>query len=269
MTVEEKFRALDALFAAGDFKTAEAKLTGWIAQADRENHPAELLSLYNELEGLYRTTNRAGQAVEVSDRALALIETLGLTGTIHHATTLINGATANAVLGRTAQALELYRQAMDLLERLGQQDSYQMAALCQNISHCYQQMGEYQQALAFLRRALDLVRHFEGTQGEVATTGTSIALCLMALGRLEEAEDCLKQSLAYYESEAGTGDGHYASALSAAGELYWRTGKLEEAARCYEKALAFNRAHFGDTHSNAILADNLEKIRREQRQVAT
>ena len=269
MTMEEKFRALDALFAAGDLETAEAKLTGWIDQAEGERDLGALLSLCNELEGLYRTTGRAERAVDVSGRALELIGVMGLTGTIHHATTLINRATANTVLGRTARALELYRQAMDLLERLGQQDSYQMAALCQNMSHCCQQLGEYRQALEFLRRALELVGRFEGTRGEVAATHTSMALCLMALSRLEEAEDCLEQSLAYYESEAGAGDGHRASALSAAGELYWRRGKLEEAARCYEKALAFNRARFGETHSNAILEANLEKIRREQGQVAT
>lgn len=267
MTTEEQFQTLDALFAAGDFRTAEAKLTGWIDQAERENRPGELLSLYNELEGLYRTTGRAEQAVEISRRALALVEDLGLTGTIHHATTLINGATANTVLGRTHQALEMYRQAMELLEGLGQQDSYQMAALCQNISHCCQQLGDYGQALAYLRRALDLVGRFETTRGEVAATHTSMALCLMALGCLEEAADYLEQSLAYYESEAGAGDGHYASALAAAGELSWRRGELEEAAQCCEKALAFNRAHFGQTHSSAILEENLEKIRRQQRQV--
>ena len=185
MTMEEKFRALDALFAAGDLETAEAKLTDWIDQAEGERDLGALLSLYNELEGLYRTTGRAERAVEVSGRALELIGIMGLTGTIHHANTLINRATANTVLGRTARALELYRQAMDLLEGLGQQDSYQMAALCQNMSHCCQQLGEYRQALEFLRRTLELVRRFEGTRG-VAGAIKPIPF------RLPAAEDLLR-----------------------------------------------------------------------------
>lgn len=261
--MEEKFRELDALFAEGKMKDAEEKLTRWVDQARQEHDRGALLSLYNELEGLYRTTGRAERAVDISSQALALIDAMGLEGTIHHATTLLNGATANTVLGHTDRALDMYQQARSILESLGQQNSYQMAALCQNISHCYQQKGEYAQALEFLRRALALVSKFEHTQGEAASTRTSIALCLMALGQLDEAEKYLTESLDYYESGIQPGDGHYSSALAAAGEFYWRKKEPEKALDYYQRALAFNRAHFGHTHSNDIIQSNMDKIRRE------
>ena len=267
MDMQEKFRQLDEYYAKGDLKGAEDSLTAWVEEAEEAGNLGALLALYNELEGLYRTTKRADQAVEMSGLALELIGMMGLNNTVHHATTLLNGATANLVLGNTDRALTMYQSALEIFQLQGQGESYQMAALYNNISHCYQQKGEYDQALEYLRKALELVSRFDNAQGDVATTRTAIGMCLMSMNRLDEAEAYILESLGYYEGDDGLRDGHYSSALSAAGELYWRRRDNAKALDFFRKALAFNQAYFGDTHSNTIIRNNIAKIQAESEAV--
>ena len=136
MGMEEMLKYLDALYANGDHNTAETHLLSWIEEAGMSGARLDLLTLYSELEGLYRVTNRVGQAVDLAERALALIDELGLTHTRHHVTALINCATSLVVQGNTDKALEMFRLALVLIKELGQQETYQAAALYNNISHC-------------------------------------------------------------------------------------------------------------------------------------
>ena len=102
MDVKDMLNQLDYLYNMGDLKEAERRLTNWLNQALDSRSYGTALTFYNEMEGLYRTTGRAKQAAEISDKALQLIELMGLKNTVHHATTLLNGATAN----RWAQNLD-------------------------------------------------------------------------------------------------------------------------------------------------------------------
>ena len=67
--------------------------------------------MYNELVGLYCSTARIPQAVEVSDKALGLSPVMGLGKTVHHATTLLNAATARRMAGDSDAALGQFLEA--------------------------------------------------------------------------------------------------------------------------------------------------------------
>ena len=84
MDIRKNLERLDALYAQGDLKTAEECLNSWLQTAREESNAAAMLTLFNEMEGLYRTTGRAGEAALISDKALSLIEQMGLENTIHH-----------------------------------------------------------------------------------------------------------------------------------------------------------------------------------------
>ena len=68
MGMEEMLKYLDALYANGDHNTAETHLLSWIEEAGMSGARLDLLTLYSELEGLYRVTNRVGQAVDLAER---------------------------------------------------------------------------------------------------------------------------------------------------------------------------------------------------------
>ena len=261
MDIRKNLERLDALYAQGDLKTAEASLNSWLQEAREEGNAAAMLTLFNEMEGLYRTTGRAGEAAMISDKALSLVEQMGLENTIHHGTTLLNGA--NRAAGNLRKALSMYQKAAHIFEALGQQNSYQMASLYNNISHIYQAQGEHEEALQSLNKALSLISGMENNGAELATTRVCMSLSYMALGRMEEAGEAITKSLAYYESPEGKTDGHYGSALSAAGELDWRQKNYDGAIAHMEKALEVTKSRFGENDGCRIIRKNLELIRKE------
>ena len=70
----------DSYLNKGKLKDAEALLLLSLQDVEEEGLYGARLTLLYELEGLYRTTGRARQAMEISEKALALISVLGLTG---------------------------------------------------------------------------------------------------------------------------------------------------------------------------------------------
>ena len=263
MNIKEMLAKLDYFYEMGRLKEAENLLDSSLVEAlEHRNHSAAL-TIYNELEGLYRTTGRAAKAAEISDKALELITLMGLCNTVHHATTLQNGATANRVAGNHTKALDMYSQAAEIYKNLGKSRSYQMASLYNNISHVYQCQNHYEKAFEYLSLALETIRELPENEAETATTQTCMALCLMELGDMEKAGFFLGEALAYYESAVGENDGHYSSALSAMGEFEWRCKNYDRAVFYYEKALRVTLARFGENYSCKIIRSNLEKIRRE------
>lgn len=94
MEIQKILTRYDSYLNKGKLKDAEVLLLLSLQDAEEEGLYGARLTLLNELEGLYRTTGRARQAIEISEKALALISVLGLTGQEPHAVTLLNGATA-------------------------------------------------------------------------------------------------------------------------------------------------------------------------------
>ena len=85
MNVNEMLTKLDGFYEQGLLKEAEDMLNAELAAAIEEKHYKAQLTIYNELEGLYRTTGRSVVAAQVCDEALELIDYLNLTDTVHHA----------------------------------------------------------------------------------------------------------------------------------------------------------------------------------------
>jgi len=264
MDVKDMLNQLDYLYNMGDLKEAERRLTNWLNQALDSRSYGAALTFYNEMEGLYRTTGRAKQAAEISDKALQLIELMGLKNTVHHATTLLNGATANRWAQNLDKALDMYQQAAEIYRSLDLKNSYLMASVYNNISHIYQQQNQHKKALDTLQSALNLVIKEQDSASEIATTKVAMSLSYMALGDMETAKEHLKAALDYYESEAGVNDGHYGSCLSALGEYFWRKEDYNNAIYTYEKALKVTRSRFGENEGCRVISRNLDIVRKEK-----
>ena len=264
MDVRRLLEHLDKLYQEGNLKDAEQCLTSWIADALYDNKYGAALTFYNELEGLYRTTGRAEKAAEAADKALQLIEAMGLTGTVHHATSLQNGATANRWAGNLEKALDMYLKAAEIYKAIGQENTYQMASLYNNISHIYQEQNQHEKALEYLTIAHKMALAMENCQSEVATTNVCMALSYMALGKMDDAKEKLDCAEKYYADEENRKDGHYGSALSAMGEYYWRLKDYDNAVSHLEKALEVTKERFGENAGCAVIRKNIDKIKKEQ-----
>ena len=182
MEIQKILTRYDSYLNMGKLKDAEALLLLSLQDAEEEGLYGARLTLLNELEGLYRSTGRARQALEISEKALALISVLGLTGQEPHAVTLLNGATACRAAGENEKALQMYRRAEQILRDLGQEEGYLMTALYNNISQAYLDLQQPQQALHYQQQALTQIRKFPDTKAEEATTQISMVQSLLMLG---------------------------------------------------------------------------------------
>lgn len=264
MNVKKLLEHLDKLYQEGNLQEAELCINSWIADAFDDDDYGAALTFYNELEGLYRTTGRAGKAAETSNQALQLIEAMGLNGTVHHATCLQNGATANRWAGNLEKALDMYLQAAEIYKTTGQESTYQMASLYNNISHIYQEQNLHEKALEYLATAYKMVSEMENCQSEAVTTQVCMALSYMALGRMTQAKENLDNAERCYNCKENRRDGHYGSALSAMGEYYWRLKEYDKAVSCLEKALEVTKERFGENAGCAVIRKNIDKIKKEQ-----
>lgn len=261
VNVQEKLAQLDAYFNDGKLAEAEQLLTSALQEAKNREEYGAALTFYNEMEGLYRTTGRAEEAALISEEALALIEKMGLNGSMPHGTTLLNGATANRVAGNPERALAMYHQAEQIFQAQGQERSYYMTALYNNISQVWQEQGEYERALAYQEKALAQIQTLRDSEAEMATTQVNMSLSLMALDRLTEAEEQLNAAFAYYESSLGKNDPHHSSALAAAGELACRRGGYEQAEAFFKQALQMTLNYYGENDACRVIRQNLAVVR--------
>ena len=158
MDTQQMFQELDRLYAQGKLDEAEEKMMGWMKEGLDSGNKSLCLMMCNEMEGLYRNTGRVAQAVDMADMALSLIAGMGLDGSIHHGTTLLNAATARRMAGDVEKALSQYREAEAIFKNLGKTDGYEMASLYNNISQIYQEQEEHEKALESLDKALELLR---------------------------------------------------------------------------------------------------------------
>jgi len=261
MDINQVLDQLDRLYAGGDLNEIQKFFDEKVRDAQWENDTAAMLTLYNEMEGFYRSTGRADFAVEISGYALRLIEEMGLQDTIFHATTLINGATAARMAGQNEDALKGYSQAENILKQLEKDKTYNMATLYNNVSQVYMELQETETALAYLEKALAIVEELPGTEAEAAITRENIALAQMNLGELERAKEMLDAAEAYFETEKGRNDRHVGSIYSSIGEYYYKTGNKEQAIAYYEKSAEAILRFFGKNAAYQTVQENIRMLK--------
>ena len=109
MDINKVLKEYDNMVLNHREKEAEGFLTESLTQAVGEGDTGAVLSLLNELVGFYREVNRYDEAILFSDKALAIMESVGLSGTKEYATTLINRANAQRAAGLLDDAIAAER----------------------------------------------------------------------------------------------------------------------------------------------------------------
>ncbi|MBF0722253.1 tetratricopeptide repeat protein [Sanguibacter inulinus] len=261
-------RGLDAIFAAHDGPTRAAPyLQEALADAERQGDDGARLTLLNELVGLYRSQSLHDDSVMASRSALTLVESMGLTGTDAHATTLINAATAMRAAGRPDDARALYSQALSVADAAFGPTDRRLAGLHNNLSILCSERQDHAQALAELRAAMSILEASSVDPErdlDIATTCTNLALVSFTLGQHEDAARYVDRSLAIYQDGGHEDDPHYASAVAGHAEACFRVGRYADAVTMYRQALAIITECYGaDNDYYAVTAENLAEAEAE------
>lgn len=264
MDINGFFAKLDAFFAGRDMQAAEAYMKESLNTAEDSGDLRSATAICNELGGYFRKLSRYEEGAALYEKALAYIEQLGLSGSEHHATTLINYATTCTQAGEREKALSFFQKAAEIFAEKGLTADYRVAALHNNISSLYQDAADLPNAEKHLRMALSVLEGLEGTGLEAAITYTNWAQLCLAADRLADAEEKVLLALGAFEKAGGGHDTHYAAAVNVLGKISYTKGDYPAAIAQFKEAMDLIQQEFGDgSMSYAILCDNTARCYRQ------
>ncbi len=260
MNLNQVMTELDALFTQERISEVPQFLEEHIEQARAAGEQDIMLTLYNECIGFYRETGQYDKSIENCDKAIALMEEMGLNGTMPYATTLLNIANAQRAAGHLQESLEFYNKVRPIYAARLKEDDMYFAGLYNNLSLLYQEMGDFGAAKEQLENALKIVSHKENTAFEVAVTQANLANTCIELGQDEEAKARAEEAIRIFE-EIGVDDAHYSAALSALGSLYYMDKDYSSALSAMEKSRECVAKYLGaENIQYKRLSDNIKII---------
>jgi len=214
IATERVIERLDRYYAANDAAGAERHLLYWLAEAQAEGDARGMITVRNELMGLYRKNGDREKACACVDEALALVRREGLADTVSGGTVYVNCATVYTAFGRTEDALPLFERAAAIYEKeLGAADA-RLGSLYNNMAAALADAGRYARAEEAYGKALTVMRSVAGAEPELAVTKLNLANLLEAAYGAEAAceriEECVRQAHDLLETEGLPRNGHYA-----------------------------------------------------------
>lgn len=257
MDINQFFTRLDTFFANREMQEAEQYMKESLEAAEEGGDLSSAVAICNELGGYYRKLSRYREGAALYEKAVSYLEQLGLSGSEHHATTLMNYATTCTQAGEREKALSFFRRAAEIFTEKGLTADYRMASLHNNISSLYQDAGDLPNAEKHLKMALSVLENLAGTGVEAAITYTNWAQLCLAGDRLDDAEEKASLAVATFEKAGGIHDTHYAAAVNVLGKISYMKGDYPAAVAQFKEAMELLQQEFGDGNmSYAVLCDN-------------
>lgn len=261
--ITEFMKKLDELYQKKQFSGIESYLSNGINDALGRHDEGTALILLNELMGYYRSVSRHADCAKAAEKALALICSMGLEGTVNHGTTLLNAATGLRAAGENDRAEEAYRKAQAILESQLPAEDYRLASLYNNMCLLYAAMGRLELAAEYARKALERIEQNPDAQAELAISLSNLGGMYTRLGQSERAHRCLERAVSLFEQLPGGDDPHYPAALCALAELHFHQGEPEKSAELFRRALGLIERAYGrnddwqTTRRNLAAAEDL------------
>ena len=261
MDLKKVMRDLDTLYEEERVGEIGTFLEEHITEAERENAQEGMLTLYNEIVGYYRETGQYDKSVANCYKAIAVMDEMGLQGTLPYATTLLNVANAHRAAGLLEESMGFYNRVLPIYQEKLLPDDMNFAGFYNNKSLLYQEMGDFQAAKEQLTKALQIVEKKEASRFETAVTHANLANTCIELSEYKEAMEHAKDAIRIFE-EIGVDDAHYSAALSALGSLYYMDKNYGEACNVMEKGRACIAKYLGtDNVQYQRLTENIAVIR--------
>jgi len=235
-------------------KDPELEYVKAIKEAVSKGDDGALLEALNDYIGILRELGKNEDAYKIADQIKALLEKLGLNGTVAYATSYLNIATAYRMGGRLSDSLDCYDVAEDVYKNALPADSFLYASLYNNKALLYQEMGRINDSIEYLKKALDIV---SGTDSlyETAVTYANLANSYIAIGDKENAYCNAISSKKTFES-INNYDTHYASALYVLGII---TDDRDLSAKYLRTAMETMKRELGENEFYFRIKNELEK----------
>lgn len=264
--IQEFYSVLDSLYEKKEMDKVEPYMLEVLSRAGNLEDLEGVVSVCNELGGLYRAMRRTDEALWTYEKVMEGLEQMGLKGTRNYASALINLGNVHIARKSYEKAYGIDRQALEILERLGG-EAYQRAALYNNMSAILRELGRTKEAQDMALRAIEIIRELPECMGELATSYTNLGQAQAKEYAFSDARQNLMHALQLYENSSGDRDIHYANAVYALGNLDDAQGYYENAEERYIRAAKLIERDFGHTCDYDQIMEDLQRVRRKVKKV--
>ena len=259
MDVAVILKHLDELLNECKLDEAQKFLSESLNEALQIEDYLSAITLYNEQIGFFRDCGMFDQAIDSCENVIDLIYKCHLKNTAEHATTLLNVANAYRASGKHDKSFEAYKKVKEIYDNIENTDPSLYASYYNNLSLLYQETGDWVKSCECQRKALDIVQK-QGNVQRIAISKTNLAVTLIRLGKMHEAETYLNEANDYFTGLTPS-DFHYSAALSAMGDVMYYNKKYEDAIRYYEMARSETELHMGKNNFYDIITENIEQAK--------
>lgn len=264
--IQEFYSVLDSLYEKKEMDKVEPYMLEVLSRAGNLEDLEGVVSVCNELGGLYRAMRRTDEALWTYEKVMEGLEQMGLKGTRNYASALINLGNVHIARKSYEKAYGIDRQALEILERLGG-EAYQRAALYNNMSAVLRELGRTKEAQDMALRAIEIIRELPECMDELATSYTNLGQAQAKEYAFSDARQNLMHALQLYENSSGDRDIHYANAVYALGNLDDAQGYYENAEERYIRAAKLIERDFGHTCDYDQIMEDLQRVRRKVKKV--
>ena len=246
---------IDKLFAENRGAEAEKLMEQALQDAYATKDWTAAIPILNELIGYCRETSQVERSYGYAEEVQDILQQIGLTGTLPHATTLLNIANAYRAGGRLEDSLQKYEEVAEVYRDALEPEDMLWASFYNNLSLLYQEMRRFELAKESLLKALQIVVQKKDTIFEQAVTYTNLANTCLQLGQGEEAEKYFTGAILLFE-RYDIKDAHYCAALSALATYLYQKQEYEKAEGYFLKAMEGIEKSLGRNEFYARMQEN-------------
>ena len=184
-----------------------------------------LLSIENELVGMYRKNASKDNAYKSIDVLNKLIKELDLYDSVTCATSYTNIATCYKVFNDIDNAIKYYSDALDIYKRNNFEiNTYKYASLLNNYALALIDVEDYDKAFQYFNEAIDILKSIKDAKLEIALTYLNLAtLKEKQLGLLESEsiiDEYLNTAKTIFDDKDIKRDSYYAFVCDKALSVY-------------------------------------------------
>ena len=195
---------LDEYLSRNDYGSAERHLKYWEQEAELNGDGRGLITVCNELVGLYRKLGRESEAFETCEKLVSLIESENLG----------NSVTAYKSFSQAEKAVPLYEKTKEIYERELSETDSRLGGLYNNMGLALADVGKFEKAKQCFENALRIMSANEGCEPEQAITYLNMATAAESENGLEKSEEfiaqCVLKADELLETDGLKQDGNYA-----------------------------------------------------------
>lgn len=243
--------------AIGELPAAEKSAKRCI-ELSRELHGEENAHCAGDLSITAKiriTQDRLGEAADLLDTAISLIEEQWGPGHEDLAELLLDRGKILNSLGRHNEALPLFKRSLSIKTGRWGPDHPETTGPLLGIASIHNKKGEFARAEALYGRCLDILEHASGPAHPLAAEAASdFSVCLANLDKYDEAEEILRRHLEATVASYGERNSRASDLMLNLAKMLAVLGRQVESTRLYRRAASIIEEVHGPNHTRSAAA---------------